>query len=50
MGAAVRVDRNLGAIWRKYLGLIKEIHLDNWDRIFTFTFMYDICIKWVFVG
>ena len=29
VGAAIRVDRNLGPIWRKYLDLIKEIHLDT---------------------
>lgn len=28
MGAAIRIDRNLGAIWRKCLDLVKMLHLD----------------------
>lgn len=28
MGAAVRIDGNLGTIWRKYLDLVKMLYLD----------------------
>lgn len=28
MGAAIRIDRNLGAIWRKCLDLVKMLRLD----------------------